>query len=525
MIAGASYLNAATLQKMTRVFTTLVLLLQFTFSFSQWTQVQQLPTSDIGSLYHKDNILYAGGKDLVYLSRDNGQSWDSTTRIPGFILVDNIIIYKNELYVTSFSIGVYKSRDGGNTWQNINTGIPPFVSDFVEWNGDLYASTLGSSVFKLDPINRNNWLPFNNGLSSLSANLNSIAGNTNALVAGTLANSLYDHLPVNSTTWEERFLLNPASPTEGASDIITAHDSLFLSGLSGSFYMSLDNGLSWRKFGNRLSTQFSCMVNAKQALLVARNVFNGIENSLFYYIKKDSLQGAFVNFSVVPGRFTNKMEIFGNKVWDASSDGLFYMSLSELPGITSDDSTSLILPVNFVSSNAHCDGKKVVITWKTAQEQNSSHFDIEKSVDAVRWSVIGTLPAAHNSNVGKAYSFADNNPTQNNFYRVAEYDMSGRVQYTGIIRSSCNTTETFNLWPNPVHDNVFVSIVSGTASQGTIRLFDSKGSLIKIQRINVLQGSNQFSVDMRSLPGGAYLLTTEWNKGQMKKALEVIKRE
>ena len=82
----------------------------------------------------------------------------------------------------------------------------------------------------------------------------------------------------------------------------------------------------------------------------------------------------------------------------------------------------------------------------------------------------------------------------------------------------------FNLWPNPVHDNVFITIVSGAESQGTIRLFDSKGSLLKIQNIHVLQGNNQFSVDMRSLPAGAYLLSAEWNRGQMKKGIQVVKR-
>src|SRR4030095_477593 len=377
-----------------RIVIILVLLLHCTCSFSQWTRVQQLPSSDIFSLYHKDNILYAGGKDIIYFSDDSGQSWDSTSRIPGFILVDNIIVYRNELYASSFSIGVFKSQDGGSSWQNINGGIFPFVSDFTEWNGELYASTLGSSVFKLDPVNRTSWSVFNNGLSSLSANLNSIAGNSTALVAGTLANGLYDHLPVNSSTWEERFLLGQINPTEGVSDIITAHDSLFLAGFTGSFYMSLDNGLNWNKFGDRLPTQFSCMVNAKQALLTARNVFNGKNNSFYYYIKKDSLGGNFVNFSFLPEHFTYKLEIFGSKVWNASSNGLFYMSLSDLPGITDVESTpTIILPVTFISFNAHCKDNKVIITWKTAQEQNSNHFDIERSVDGIRWTVIGRHPA------------------------------------------------------------------------------------------------------------------------------------
>ena len=94
-----------------------------------------------------------------------------------------------------------KARMDGITWQNISAGLLfPDVSDFCEFKGDLYAATLGNSVYKLDPVNQEQWLFFGNGLSDLSANLTSIAGNNNALVAGTNANGIYDYLPANSTT-------------------------------------------------------------------------------------------------------------------------------------------------------------------------------------------------------------------------------------------------------------------------------------------------------------------------------------
>ena len=127
----------------------------------------------------------------------------------------NIIVYKDELYAAVPHKGVFKSPDGGITWQNISTGLLfPDVSDFCEFKGDLYAATLGNSVFKLDPVNKDHWLFFGNGLSDLSANLNTISGNDNALVAGTNANGIYDYLPANSTTWEERFLAGRITPNE-----------------------------------------------------------------------------------------------------------------------------------------------------------------------------------------------------------------------------------------------------------------------------------------------------------------------
>lgn len=510
---------------MTRILITLTLLLFFSTSFSQWTRVSQLPVTDIASVYHKDSTLYAGGKNIIYFSKDKGMTWDSTSAIPQLFLVTGMIVHKNELYATAPNKGVFKSPDGGATWEDISNGIFPDVSDFCEFRGDLYAATLGNSVYKLNPVNRNSWLFFGNGLSSLSANVNAIAGNNNALVAGTISNGLYDYLPANETTWEERFLLGQISANEGAYDIITAHDTLFYAGKTGRFYISTDNGLSWNLFGNRLNSSATTIVNAKQALLSSIRFFDGNSfSTAFFYIKKDSLQNPFVNFSVVGDHFTWKTDILGNKLWDASDRGLFYMSLSGLPGISGDDdSLPAILPVLFTGLNATCTANKVQLTWQTAQEQNTRRFDIERSADSIQWTVTGTVPAAGNSNIERNYSFTDNDPFSNGLYRLAEYDLDGRVQYSSIIHSSCNEKSPFSIWPNPVTDFLSINLVSTARSQAIVKLFDSKGALVKTQKTILLQGSNQFNVDMRTLAQGPYFLSIDWNNGQMKKTVQVLK--
>src|SRR6476660_2904130 len=100
---------------------TLLCLLYYINSFSQWTRVEQLPSSNIFTLFHKDSALYAGGTNVIYVSKNKGQTWDSTMAVPGLSpassLIDNIIVYKNELYVSAASKGVFKSGDGGTTWQ------------------------------------------------------------------------------------------------------------------------------------------------------------------------------------------------------------------------------------------------------------------------------------------------------------------------------------------------------------------------------------------------------------------------
>jgi len=181
------------------------------------------------------------------------------------------------------------------------------------------------------------------------------------------------------------------------------------------------------------------------------------------------------------------------------------------------------LPVSFILFNAKCEENKVLLTWKTAQEQNSSRFDVERSIDGATWTVIGTLPAAGNSNSEKTYFFTDNHPADNSFYRIAEYDVDGRVSYTNMLRSSCNATDVFRLWPNPAYNTAFINIVAGNPSQVLLKVMDSKGALIKMQRRNLFQGSNQLSIDMSPLTNGTYFLLAEWNNGQMRKTVRVLK--
>ena len=186
-------------------------------------------------------------------------------------------------------------------------------------------------------------------------------------------------------------------------------------------------------------------------------------------------------------------------------------------------SSNNALPVQFTLLNLKCDGNKTVIIWKTAQELNSSHYNIERSVNGIQWTVIGNLPAEGNSSTESSYSFTDNHPVQGRYYRIAQYDIDGRVHYTSILRSSCTTEPGFIIWPNPVNGKLFVTITSNIQSPVMIKLFDNKGALIKRQREIILPGNNQLSVDMSGLANGMYRLLLEGGDSRIKKTIAVIK--
>lgn len=180
------------------------------------------------------------------------------------------------------------------------------------------------------------------------------------------------------------------------------------------------------------------------------------------------------------------------------------------------------LPVTFKLFNVDCGNNETVVTWVTASEQNSSHFDVQRSADGTTWTTIATLPAAGNSNTDKRYTYTDQNP-QGKFYRVKEVDLDGQIQYSLAGVADCATGNNFKVWPNPVQDQLFVTIKADRISTAVINIFNNEGKLAKKQNSGLLGGSNRIAVNMQNLVRGIYHVEVVWNDG-VRKALTVVKK-
>ena len=185
---------------------------------------------------------------------------------------------------------------------------------------------------------------------------------------------------------------------------------------------------------------------------------------------------------------------------------------------------SRVLATRFNSVEASCAENKVQVNWTTAEEQSNNHYNIERSGDGIPWTVVGTMKSIPDNGSERTYSFTDNNPLQNGYYRISLHDPDGSVQYSRIIPASCNPADAFNISPNPAHNTAAINLVSGSESAADIMVFDSKGALVRTQNVHVVSGGNQIQVDLGSLANGIYVISVEWNNGQMKKAAKLIKQ-
>jgi len=181
------------------------------------------------------------------------------------------------------------------------------------------------------------------------------------------------------------------------------------------------------------------------------------------------------------------------------------------------------LPVKFVYFNAQCKGGSVNLQWKTAQEQNSNRFAVQRSTDGVSWTEIGSMAAAGQSNGEKNYSFVDRTASSSSgMYRVVEYDYTGQQIMSSIVRSNCSTVNDISLYPNPTSGFSAVNITLEKSTNITLQVVDAKGSVVQQKQVLLPSGSNTLPVNLAGYPDGVYTINVNYN--QERKSLKLIKK-
>lgn len=167
------------------------------------------------------------------------------------------------------------------------------------------------------------------------------------------------------------------------------------------------------------------------------------------------------------------------------------------------------LPLGLTDFDAVASNGAVNLTWNTQYEQNSDHFDIERSSNnGAKWDVIGKVAAQGNSSSVTNYNFTDANPGSGTLqYRIHGVDRDGKPTYSPIKAVRLNALASVSVFPNPAKDYVNVSLPAGeaTAGQTTIRLIGQTGQLLAEKR-TAGSGGSIVTFPVSSYAPGNYLI-------------------
>lgn len=170
------------------------------------------------------------------------------------------------------------------------------------------------------------------------------------------------------------------------------------------------------------------------------------------------------------------------------------------------------LPITLLSLEANpVDERYIQVNWATAEEENVSHFELERSLDGNNFNQIASEEASGNSNDTRYYSYNDFNvlPFQPYYYRIKAVDSDGSFEYTHIVNAQIKAAGVFNnmnVYPNPVSNELVIDLQFKSEGKATIKVYDAIGQEIYQQNHGVLQGMNVITVDAIDWVSGAYLI-------------------
>jgi hypothetical protein len=151
------------------------------------------------------------------------------------------------------------------------------------------------------------------------------------------------------------------------------------------------------------------------------------------------------------------------------------------------------------------------LTWKTTNEYNTSHFVVERSINAQQFAEIGTVTASGNGAPEANYTFDDQEVELLNseqvYYRLKMFDRNGVYRYSNVVRVNLPGLQNdVSISPNPVGSEVNASITAAAAGSADWMIIDNGGRVLLQNTTLLKKGTNALSIYIGQLAAGSYYL-------------------
>ncbi len=135
------------------------------------------------------------------------------------------------------------------------------------------------------------------------------------------------------------------------------------------------------------------------------------------------------------------------------------------------------LPVELSAFSISTHKGKSDLRWSTASESDNRGFNIEHSIDAQTFNLVGFVPGNGYSERLNNYSFSHENPIKGiNYYRLKQIDYSEDFTYSHTL-SVYNNFENLFVFPNPTSEDILLS--GYVPEQYEVRIAGIGGELIE----------------------------------------------
>ena len=175
------------------------------------------------------------------------------------------------------------------------------------------------------------------------------------------------------------------------------------------------------------------------------------------------------------------------------------------------------LPVELVSFSARISDTEIILNWLTATEVNNYGFEVQRSVKADNWEVLGFVEGHGNSNSPKKYNFIDSkiNAAETYSYRLKQIDNDGSYEFSKTLEVNFGSPINFELiqnYPNPFNPSTTISFNLPKSGEVILSIYNLIGEEIKTLVEGFREaGTYTVNFNAKGHPSGMYLYRLSTN--------------
>ena len=275
-----------------------------------------------------EKILYVGTLSGVFRSRDGGESW---TKINTGIVntqIENLVFFRNALY-TMTDDGIVKSADGGNSWVPVNEGLVASEGGLLTVSGGkLYVATnelkpSTSGIYRLAD-DKNSWMPIQTNMQSSNnriyvVNQLAISGETFYVVTQIAGARRLYRWRVGEDLWTQ--LRTKDFLSWGT--LAVSGKTVYISAVRGKLFRSVDEGDTWTEVSQNLPN-WDQEIGAYDLAFIGETIYAKAGSG-----GGRSTDGGETWTSIVaglPGGYIEIQIVDGTTIYGTSSHGIFRLT-------------------------------------------------------------------------------------------------------------------------------------------------------------------------------------------------------
>ncbi|MEP7256285.1 MAG: T9SS type A sorting domain-containing protein [Ferruginibacter sp.] len=188
-----------------------------------------------------------------------------------------------------------------------------------------------------------------------------------------------------------------------------------------------------------------------------------------------------------------------------------------------------VMAVKMTSFTVKKENNDAVLRWTTVSETNNDHFEIERSVDGLNFSKMGTMSGNGTTSLTKNYTYPDaliNVTSKILYYRLRVVDIDGKASYSQVVALRLDGSIIVNnltVYPNPFTNNIKLQIHSTKEENSTVRFINMNGQEVLKRNVILQPGDNIIIVkDLDTVAPGTYVM--EFRTGDGVITQKIVKR-